>query len=87
MGWSSPTLYILFHCFQAFENISIQCGVKCSSTPGSPQKLTGSKQNLSDEDVQDIVKYLCDACETLHAFLEIYPKAALIFHEQTVEVR
>ncbi|XP_064651306.1 activating signal cointegrator 1 complex subunit 2-like [Lineus longissimus] len=72
---------------QVFENISLQCGVKCSSTQGSPEKLSVTKIKPTDEDVRDVVSYLYDTCMTLHAFLEVHPQAGLIFHEQHVETR
>ncbi|XP_077016725.1 activating signal cointegrator 1 complex subunit 2 isoform X2 [Tamandua tetradactyla] len=70
---------------QVFSNILQHCGLQGDGACTKPQKLEErSRSTPSDmplQELKDIVLYLCDACTTLWAFLEIFPLACQTFQK------
>lgn len=72
---------------QVFETILEQCGLQCEgATAMEPLKLNTHKQHtvmtMKQQDLVDLVLYLCDSTTTVHAFLEIFPAACSSFYSQ-----
>lgn len=70
---------------QVFDTILNKCGLQCEgATAMEPMKLNAHKQptamTMSQQELVDIVLYLCDSTTTIHAFLDIYPAACTSFH-------
>ncbi|XP_030647122.1 activating signal cointegrator 1 complex subunit 2 [Chanos chanos] len=63
------------------EKCGLQTGGACAN---EPLKLTAhnphAAMTMNEEDLVDLVLYLCDTCSTIHSFLDIFPKACLTFH-------
>uniref|UniRef100_A0A4W5KUD8 Activating signal cointegrator 1 complex subunit 2 n=1 Tax=Hucho hucho TaxID=62062 RepID=A0A4W5KUD8_9TELE len=70
---------------QVRNTILAKCGLQCEgataieplklSSPGRPTAMT-----MSQQDLVDLVLYLCDTCTTIQAFLDIFPAACSTFH-------
>uniref|UniRef100_A0A4W5KUB5 Activating signal cointegrator 1 complex subunit 2 n=1 Tax=Hucho hucho TaxID=62062 RepID=A0A4W5KUB5_9TELE len=70
---------------QVLDTILAKCGLQCEgataieplklSSPGRPTAMT-----MSQQDLVDLVLYLCDTCTTIQAFLDIFPAACSTFH-------
>uniref|UniRef100_A0A673XJR5 Activating signal cointegrator 1 complex subunit 2 n=1 Tax=Salmo trutta TaxID=8032 RepID=A0A673XJR5_SALTR len=70
---------------QVLDTILAKCGLQCEgataieplklSEPGRPTAMT-----MSQQDLVDLVLYLCDTCTTIQAFLDIFPAACSTFH-------
>uniref|UniRef100_A0AAY5EBZ9 CUE domain-containing protein n=1 Tax=Electrophorus electricus TaxID=8005 RepID=A0AAY5EBZ9_ELEEL len=63
-----------------------KCGLQSEDTGATePLKLNThlriTTMTMSEEDLSDLVLYLCDTCSTLHAFLDIFPEASSMFHQ------
>ncbi|XP_062615224.1 activating signal cointegrator 1 complex subunit 2-like [Saccostrea cucullata] len=77
----------IFHVLQEMRK---KCGMPLPSSAGSesPKKtsLIGTEEitaeTLSTPELQDLVFYLADIGRTLSSFLEVYPPASYIFHEE-----
>lgn len=68
---------------QVFGNIAARCGVLLEMPGNLPQKLTNQEAvALTASDLHDVLLYLNDTALTLHRFLEVYPAASRVFHEQ-----
>ncbi|KAL6114878.1 ascc2 [Pungitius sinensis] len=70
---------------QVFDTILDKCGLYCEgATAMEPMKLNSHKQptamTMSQQDLVDLVLYLCDSTTTIHAFLDIFPAACSSFH-------
>ncbi|XP_061586679.1 activating signal cointegrator 1 complex subunit 2 [Cololabis saira] len=70
---------------QVFDTILDKCGVQCEGAAAmEPMKLNAHKQptamTMSQQELVDIILYLCDSTTTIHAFLEIFPAACSSFH-------
>uniref|UniRef100_A0A8C9YX61 Activating signal cointegrator 1 complex subunit 2 n=1 Tax=Sander lucioperca TaxID=283035 RepID=A0A8C9YX61_SANLU len=70
---------------QVFDTILDKCGLHCEgATAMEPMKLSAHKQPtamaMSQQDLVDLILYLCDSTTTIHAFLDIFPAACSSFH-------
>ncbi|XP_034396869.1 activating signal cointegrator 1 complex subunit 2 [Cyclopterus lumpus] len=70
---------------QVFDTILDKCGLFCEGAAAmEPLKLNSHKQptamTMSQQDLVDLVLYLCDSTTTIHAFLDIFPAACSSFH-------
>ncbi|XP_028314317.1 activating signal cointegrator 1 complex subunit 2 [Gouania willdenowi] len=68
-----------------FDSILDKCGLQCEgATAMEPMKLNEHKQptamTMSQQELVDIILYLCDSTTTIHAFLDIFPPACSSFH-------
>nr|XP_008123716.1 PREDICTED: LOW QUALITY PROTEIN: activating signal cointegrator 1 complex subunit 2 [Anolis carolinensis] len=70
---------------QVFGSVLERCGLASASGEGTPQKLgeraRPTPHDMPLQDLADIVRYVCDSCVTLWAFLEVFPLAANTFHK------
>ncbi|XP_035514403.1 activating signal cointegrator 1 complex subunit 2 [Morone saxatilis] len=70
---------------QVFDTILDKCGLYCEgATAMEPMKLSAHKQptamTMSQQELVDLILYLCDSTTTIHAFLDIFPAACSGFH-------
>ncbi|XP_010749645.1 activating signal cointegrator 1 complex subunit 2 [Larimichthys crocea] len=70
---------------QVFDTILDKCGLHCEgATAMEPMKLSAHKQptamTMSQQELADLILYLCDSTTTIHAFLDIFPAACSSFH-------
>ncbi|XP_070760584.1 activating signal cointegrator 1 complex subunit 2 [Enoplosus armatus] len=70
---------------QVFDTILDKFGLQCEgATAMEPMKLNAHKQptamTMSQQDLVDLILYLCDSTTTIHAFLDIFPAACSSFH-------
>uniref|UniRef100_H3DD27 Activating signal cointegrator 1 complex subunit 2 n=1 Tax=Tetraodon nigroviridis TaxID=99883 RepID=H3DD27_TETNG len=70
---------------QVFDTILEKCGLRCEgATALEPMKLSTQKQptplTMSQQELTDLILYLCDSTTTIHAFLDIFPAACSTFH-------
>uniref|UniRef100_A0A8C7CSG8 Activating signal cointegrator 1 complex subunit 2 n=1 Tax=Oncorhynchus kisutch TaxID=8019 RepID=A0A8C7CSG8_ONCKI len=70
---------------QVRNTILAKCGLQCEgATAIEPLKLSSSGRptamTMSQQDLVDLVLYLCDTCTTIQAFLDIFPAACSTFH-------
>ncbi|XP_040010193.1 activating signal cointegrator 1 complex subunit 2 [Xiphias gladius] len=70
---------------QVFDSILDKCGLQVEgATAMEPMKLNAHKQptamTMSQQELVDIILYLCDSTTTIHAFLDIFPAACSTFH-------
>uniref|UniRef100_A0A671U308 Activating signal cointegrator 1 complex subunit 2 n=1 Tax=Sparus aurata TaxID=8175 RepID=A0A671U308_SPAAU len=70
---------------QVFDTILGKCGLHCEgATAMEPMKLGTHKQptamTMSQQELVDLILYLCDSTTTIHAFLDIFPAACSSFH-------
>ncbi|XP_040898149.1 activating signal cointegrator 1 complex subunit 2 [Toxotes jaculatrix] len=70
---------------QVFDSILDKCGLQCEgATAMEPMKLNAHKQptamTMSQQELADVILYLCDSTTTIHAFLDIFPSACSTFH-------
>ncbi|XP_033947048.1 activating signal cointegrator 1 complex subunit 2 [Pseudochaenichthys georgianus] len=70
---------------QIFDTIMDKCGLHCEGAAAmEPMKLNAHKKptamTMSQQDLVDLVLYLCDSTTTIHAFLDIFPAACSCFH-------
>ncbi|XP_053324531.1 activating signal cointegrator 1 complex subunit 2 [Spea bombifrons] len=74
LGNSVPTL------LQVFNNILEICGLQMDGDKAEPQKLGDQRKttplDMAEEELQDVLLYLCDTSSTLWAFLDIFPAAS-----------
>ncbi|KAI4892431.1 hypothetical protein NFI96_024113, partial [Prochilodus magdalenae] len=71
---------------QVFDTILEKCGLQSEDTAASePLKLNTyprrTTMTMTEEDLADLVLYLCDTCTTIHSFLDIFPDACSTFHQ------
>ncbi|XP_013875158.1 activating signal cointegrator 1 complex subunit 2 [Austrofundulus limnaeus] len=69
---------------QVFDAILEKCGLLCEGAAATePMKLNAHKQasamTMSQQELVDIILYLCDSTTTVHAFLDIFPAACSSF--------
>ncbi|KAK0138101.1 Activating signal cointegrator 1 complex subunit 2 [Merluccius polli] len=69
---------------QVFDTILDKCGLQCEGAGAmEPLKLNANGRptamTMSQQDLVDLVLYLCDSTTTIHAFLDIYPPACSTF--------
>ncbi|XP_037633277.1 activating signal cointegrator 1 complex subunit 2 [Sebastes umbrosus] len=79
LGETVPTV------LQVFDTILDKCGLHCEgATAMEPMKLNAHKQptamTMNQQDLVDLILYLCDSTTTIHAFLDIFPAACSSFH-------
>lgn len=69
---------------QVFDTILDKCGLQCEgATAMEPMKLNAHKptaMTMNQQDLVDLILYLCDSTTTIHAFLDIFPAACSSFH-------
>uniref|UniRef100_A0A3Q1EX90 Activating signal cointegrator 1 complex subunit 2 n=1 Tax=Acanthochromis polyacanthus TaxID=80966 RepID=A0A3Q1EX90_9TELE len=70
---------------QVFDTILDKCGLQCEGAAAmEPMKLSAHKQptamTMSQQDLADLILYLCDSTTTIHAFLDIFPAACSSFY-------
>ncbi|XP_029017383.1 activating signal cointegrator 1 complex subunit 2 isoform X2 [Betta splendens] len=70
---------------QVFDTILEKCGLQCEgATAMEPVKLDTHKRptamTMSQQQLVDVILYLCDSTTTVHAFLDIFPSACSSFH-------
>uniref|UniRef100_A0A7N8YPB7 Activating signal cointegrator 1 complex subunit 2 n=1 Tax=Mastacembelus armatus TaxID=205130 RepID=A0A7N8YPB7_9TELE len=70
---------------QVFDTILEKCGLQCEgATAMGPMKLNAHRQptamTMSQQELVDIILYLCDSTTTIHAFQDIFPAACSSFH-------
>ncbi|XP_068995279.1 activating signal cointegrator 1 complex subunit 2 isoform X1 [Embiotoca jacksoni] len=73
---------------QVFDNILHKCGLQCEEAAAiEPMKLNAHKQptavTMSQQELVDIILYLCDSTTTIHAFLDIFPAACSSFQSHS----
>ncbi|XP_048044630.1 activating signal cointegrator 1 complex subunit 2 [Megalobrama amblycephala] len=71
---------------QVFDSILQQCGIQSEDTgAGQPLKLNANRcqtaMTMSEEELADLVLYMCDTCTTIHSFLDIFPEACSTFKQ------
>ncbi|KAK2911051.1 hypothetical protein QQF64_026687 [Cirrhinus molitorella] len=71
---------------QVFDMILQKCGIQSEDTGTSqPLKLNANKcqtaMTMPEEELADLVLYICDTCTTIHSFLDIFPEACSTFQE------
>uniref|UniRef100_A0A669F114 Activating signal cointegrator 1 complex subunit 2 n=1 Tax=Oreochromis niloticus TaxID=8128 RepID=A0A669F114_ORENI len=69
---------------QVFDTILEKCGLQCEgATAAEPMKLNAHKKptamTMSQQELLDIILYLCDSTTTINAFLDIFPAACSSF--------
>ncbi|KAK7912683.1 hypothetical protein WMY93_012894 [Mugilogobius chulae] len=72
---------------QVFDSILERCGLQSTSTTAAePLKLSAHRgpdiSSMDQQELCDLVLYLCDSTSTIHAFLEIFPQACSSFYSQ-----
>uniref|UniRef100_A0A7N8XU79 Activating signal cointegrator 1 complex subunit 2 n=1 Tax=Mastacembelus armatus TaxID=205130 RepID=A0A7N8XU79_9TELE len=82
--WPHFSLLIFCH-LQVFDTILEKCGLQCEgATAMGPMKLNAHRQptamTMSQQELVDIILYLCDSTTTIHAFQDIFPAACSSFH-------
>ncbi|XP_041855169.1 activating signal cointegrator 1 complex subunit 2 isoform X1 [Melanotaenia boesemani] len=70
---------------QVFDTILEKFGLQCEeATAMEPMKLNAHRQptamSMSQQELADLILYLCDSITTIHAFLDIFPAACSSFH-------
>ncbi|XP_053180919.1 activating signal cointegrator 1 complex subunit 2 [Scomber japonicus] len=73
---------------EVFDTILGRCGLQCEGAVAmEPMKLNAHKQltamTMSQQELVDIILYLCDSTTTIHAFLDIFPAACSSFHSHS----
>lgn len=73
---------------QVFESILEKCGLQSEGASAvEPMKLTENRasdiSSMDQQELADLVLYLCDSTSTIHAFLEIFPKACSSFYSHS----
>lgn len=73
---------------QVFESILEKCGLQNEGTSTvEPLKLTANRApdifSMDQQEFADLILYLCDSTSTIHAFLEIFPKACSSFYSHS----
>ncbi|KAM3611152.1 uncharacterized protein V6R79_014332 [Siganus canaliculatus] len=68
-----------------FDTILEKCGLHCEgATAMEPMKLNAHKQptamTMTQQELVDLILYLCDSTSTVHAFMDIFPAACSSFH-------
>uniref|UniRef100_A0A671PY81 CUE domain-containing protein n=1 Tax=Sinocyclocheilus anshuiensis TaxID=1608454 RepID=A0A671PY81_9TELE len=71
---------------QVFDTILQMCGIQSEDTgTGQPLKLNANKcqtaMTMPEEELADLVLYMCDTCTTIHSFLDIFPEACSTFKQ------
>uniref|UniRef100_A0A3Q0RID4 Activating signal cointegrator 1 complex subunit 2 n=1 Tax=Amphilophus citrinellus TaxID=61819 RepID=A0A3Q0RID4_AMPCI len=72
---------------QVFDTILEKCGLQCEgATAVEPMKLNAHKKptamTMSQQELLDIILYLCDSTTTIHVFLDIFPAACASFQSR-----
>uniref|UniRef100_A0A673HSW0 Activating signal cointegrator 1 complex subunit 2-like n=1 Tax=Sinocyclocheilus rhinocerous TaxID=307959 RepID=A0A673HSW0_9TELE len=71
---------------QVFGMILQKCGIQSEDTGNSqPLKLNANKcltaMAMPEEELADLVLYMCDTCTTIHSFLDTFPEACSTFKQ------
>uniref|UniRef100_A0A9J8DJR6 Activating signal cointegrator 1 complex subunit 2 n=1 Tax=Cyprinus carpio carpio TaxID=630221 RepID=A0A9J8DJR6_CYPCA len=71
---------------QVFDIILQKCGIQSENTGNSqPLKLNANKCltaiAMPEEELADLVLYMCDTCTTIHSFLDTFPEACSTFKQ------
>ncbi|XP_072520566.1 activating signal cointegrator 1 complex subunit 2 isoform X2 [Salminus brasiliensis] len=71
---------------QVFDMVLEKCGLQSEETGANePLKLNThtrrTTMTMTEEDLADLVLYLCDTCTTIYSFLDIFPEACSTFHQ------
>uniref|UniRef100_A0A9J7X4P2 Activating signal cointegrator 1 complex subunit 2 n=1 Tax=Cyprinus carpio carpio TaxID=630221 RepID=A0A9J7X4P2_CYPCA len=69
-----------------FDIILQKCGIQSENTGNSqPLKLNANKCltaiAMPEEELADLVLYMCDTCTTIHSFLDTFPEACSTFKQ------
>ncbi|XP_067295469.1 activating signal cointegrator 1 complex subunit 2 [Pseudorasbora parva] len=69
---------------QVFDSILQKCGIQSEDTgDDKPLKLNANRcltaMTMSEEELADLMMYMCDTCTTIHSFLDIFPEACSTF--------
>ncbi|KAM9743836.1 activating signal cointegrator 1 complex subunit 2 [Menidia menidia] len=69
---------------QIFDTVLDKCGLQCEgATAMEPMKLNANKRptvmTMGQQELVDIILYLCDSTTTIQAFLDIFPAACSSF--------
>ncbi|XP_020793979.1 LOW QUALITY PROTEIN: activating signal cointegrator 1 complex subunit 2 [Boleophthalmus pectinirostris] len=70
---------------QVFESILERCGLQRESAAAvEPMKLSAHRgpdlSSMDQQELSDLLLYLCDSTSTIYAFLEIFPQACSSFY-------
>lgn len=70
---------------QVFDTILDKCSLRCEGAMAmEPMKLNAHRQptpmTMSQQELAELILYLCDSTTTIHAFLDIFPAACSTFH-------
>uniref|UniRef100_A0AAX7SKH4 CUE domain-containing protein n=1 Tax=Astatotilapia calliptera TaxID=8154 RepID=A0AAX7SKH4_ASTCA len=73
---------------QVFDTVLQKCGLQCEgATAAEPMKLNAHKKptamTMSQQELLDIILYLCDSTTTINAFLDIFPAACTSFQSHS----
>lgn len=73
---------------QVFDSILEKCGLQNEDASAvEALKLTASRapdiSSMDPQELADLILYLCDSTSTIHAFLEIFPKACASFYSHS----
>lgn len=73
---------------QVFESILEKCGLQSEAAAAvEPLKLTANRapdiHSMDQQELADLILYLCDSTSTIHAFLEIFPQACSSFYSHS----
>uniref|UniRef100_A0A8C1AT76 Activating signal cointegrator 1 complex subunit 2 n=1 Tax=Cyprinus carpio carpio TaxID=630221 RepID=A0A8C1AT76_CYPCA len=71
---------------KVFDIILQKCGIQSENTGNSqPLKLNANKCltaiAMPEEELADLVLYMCDTCTTIHSFLDTFPEACSTFKQ------
>ncbi|XP_049326544.1 activating signal cointegrator 1 complex subunit 2 [Astyanax mexicanus] len=71
---------------QVFDTVLEKCGIHSEETGANePLKLNTHPRHttmtMTEEDLADLILYLCDTCTTIHSFLDIFSEACPTFHQ------
>ncbi|XP_056602614.1 activating signal cointegrator 1 complex subunit 2 [Triplophysa dalaica] len=71
---------------QVFDTVLEKCGIQSEDADASqPLKLNANRcltsMSMQEEDLTELVLYICDTCTTIHSFLDIFPEACSSFKQ------
>lgn len=71
---------------QVYDIILQKCGIQSEDTGADqPLKLSANRcltaMTMPEEELADLVSYMCDTCTTIHSFLDIFPEACSTFKQ------
>ncbi|XP_057180698.1 activating signal cointegrator 1 complex subunit 2 [Triplophysa rosa] len=71
---------------QVFDAVLGKCGIQSEDAGASqPLKLNANRcltpMSMPEEELTELVLYICDTCTTIHSFLDIFPEACSSFKQ------